>query len=124
MLNYTLTINNTDLTSYVKFDSYATSMSTVYSSPVVTMDGVTHVRKIRSKGTVSFELNPQDAATTKIIAETLLSQPCTVYYFNLQTQTYETANMMMDGQSAEYLALCEAKGLNWNQMSPIELTEL
>lgn len=124
MLNYTLTINNTDLTSYVKFDSYATSMSTVYSSPIVTMDGVTHVRKIRSKSTVSFELNPQDAATTKIIAETLLNQPCSVYYFNLQTQTYETANMMMDDQSAEYLALCEAKGLNWNQMSPIELTEL
>ena len=124
MLNYTLTINNTDLTSYVKFDSYATSMSTVYSSPVVTMDGVTHVRKIRSKSTVSFELNPQDAATTKTIAETLLTQPCSVYYFNLQTQTYETANVMMDDQSAEYLALCEAKGLNWNQMSPIELTEL
>lgn len=124
MLNYTLTINNTDLTSYVKFDSYATSVSTVFSSPIVTMDGVTHVRKIRDKATVSFELNPQDAATTKVIAETLLNQPCSVYYFNLQTQTYETATMMMDDQSAEYLALCEAKGLNWNQMSAIELTEL
>lgn len=124
MLYYTLTVNSTDITNYVKFDSYSTSKVPVYSNSVVTMDGVTHVRQIRSKGAVSFELNPQDAATTKIIAEALLTQPCSVYYFNLQTQTYETVNMMMDEQSAEYLALCEAKGLKWNQLSPIQLTEL
>lgn len=124
MLNYTLKVNNVALTNYVKFDSYSTSKTPVYATPVVTLDGVSHTRCIRHKGSVSFEFNPQNATNTKTIAEALMTQPCEVYYFNLQTQDYETALMQLDEQSAEYLALCKAYGLNWNQIGQITLTEL
>lgn len=124
MLNYTLKVNNVALTDYVKYDSYSTKKTPVYATPVVTLDGVSHTRCIRHKGSVSFEFNPQSATVTKTIAETLMSQPCEVYYYNLQTQTYETAIMQLDDQSADFLVLCKAYGYDWNQIGKITLTEL
>jgi len=124
MLKYTFTINSVEFSTYVKYDSYSTKKIPVYATPVVTLDGVSHTRCIRHKGSVSFELNPQDATTTDTLATALFTQPCTVYYFNLQTQEYETATMQLDEQSADFLVLCKAYGYDWNQIAPITLTEL
>lgn len=124
MLNYTLTVNSVDITSFIERDSYRTSKTPVYSTSVTTMDGVTHVVNLRNKGEVSFALNPQNATDTATICQALLPQPCEVYYFNLQTQAYELANMTLDSQSAEYLSYCLFKNQNWNQLAEITLTEL
>ena len=124
MLDYTLTVNGVDFTGKIERDSYRTSKIPVYSDSVVTLDGVTHIANLRNKGEVSFALNPQAASDTATLCNALLIMPCTVYYFSLQSQSYETARMMLDNQSAEYLSRCLYKGLKWNQMDSITLTEL
>lgn len=124
MLDFTLTINGVDFTNYIKYDTYSTKKTPQYSRTVETIDGVTHVVKKRDVGAVSFELNPQNAENTAIIADALMTQPCEVYYFSLQTQQYETADMRLDDQSAEYLVRCKFLGLKWNQASAVTLTEL
>lgn len=124
MLDYTLTINSVDFTNYVERDSYATSKIPVYSESVLTMDGYTHVANLRNKGEVTFTLNPQNATDTATLCNALLTQPCVVYYFSLQTQHYEQVNMMLDRHSAEYLSRCLYKNQRWNQLEQITLTEL
>ena len=108
----------------VERDSYVTSKIPVYSDSVVTMDGITHLALIRNKGEITFEFNPQNAADTQAACAALLSIPCVVDYFSLQTQAYERANMSIDQQSAQYLSRCLFRGERWNQMTSITLTEL
>lgn len=124
MLDYSLTVNSTDITKYIKYDSYNTKMTPRYSQSIVTLDGVEHISLIRNVASISFEFNPLPASVTQTVASALLSQPCSVTYFNLQTQATTTANMKLDDQSAEYLVLCKAGGLKWNQTAPVTLTEL
>lgn len=124
MLDYTLTVNGTDLTKYVKYDSYSTNKTPMYADPVTTLDGVQHTALIRSVGSVTFELNPQNATDTQIIASALLTQPCAVKYFSLQTQQYEDATMKLTDQSADYLVKCKFLGQKWNQINTITLVEL
>lgn len=124
MIDYTLKINDVDFTGMVERDSYNTSKIPVYSDPVMTMDGITHVALLRNKGELSFEMNPQNATDTETACRALLSSPCKVEYFNLQTQEYETVYMSLSQQSANYLSRCYYKGLRWNQMDSITLTEL
>lgn len=124
MLDYTLTINGVDFTGMVERDSYVTSKIPVYSDSVVTMDGITHLALIRNKGEITFEFNPQNATDTQAACAALLSIPCVVDYFSLQTQAYERANMSIDQQSAQYLSRCLFRGERWNQMTSITLTEL
>lgn len=124
MLDYTLTINGVDFTRFVERDSYNTSKIPVYTESVVTLDGVTHTALIRNKGELRFEMNPQNASDTETACRALLSTPCEVNYFNLQTQEYERAYMTIDQQSANYLSRCYYKGLKWNQMDSITMTEL
>lgn len=124
MLDYTLMINGVDFTNMVERDSYTTAKLPVYSDSVMTMDGVTHIALLRNKGEIHFEFNPQNAADTNAACAALLSMPCTVYYFNLQDQIYEYANMTVDQQSAQYLSRCLYRGERWNQMAAITLTEL
>lgn len=124
MLHYTLTVNGVDFTQFVERDSYATSKIPVYTDSIVTMDGVEHLKLLRNKAEITFSFNPQNAANTKIICEALLNQPCVVYYFNLQTQTYTTANMKIDKQTAQFLSRCLFVGLDWNGLADITLTEL
>ena len=54
MLNYTVTINSVDFTAYIERDSYKTSKVPVYSKSVTTLDGVSHVVKLRNKNKISF----------------------------------------------------------------------
>lgn len=124
MLDYTLTINGVDFTKMVERDSYETRKIPVYSDSVTTMDGVTHVVLLRNKGEVSFEFNPQNSTDTASACAALLSMPCLVRYYNLQTQSYEFANMVIDEQSAQYLSRCLYRGERWSQMDSITLTEL
>lgn len=124
MLDYTLIINEVDFTAWVERDSYNTAMIPVYTDAVVTMDGVTHTALIRTKGEIRFDFNPQNAVNTQAACAALLSTPCVVNYFNLQTQQYERANMTVDQQSAQYLSRCLYRGEKWNQMESITLTEL
>lgn len=124
MLDYTVTINSVDFTSYIERDSYKTAKTPVYSESVMTLDGVTHVVKLRNKNEVYFELNPQNATNMGTLCAALLTIPCSVYFFSLQSQAYETANMVLDKQTAQYLSRCLAGGLKWNQVERIELTEL
>lgn len=124
MLDYTLTINGVDFTSMVERDSYQTRKIPVYSNSVTTLDGVTHVVLIRNKGEIEFEFNPQNAEKTTEACSALLMMPCEVYYFDLLTQDYVYANMVIDQQSAQYLSRCLYRGEKWNQMESIVLTEL
>lgn len=124
MLAYTLTINGVDFTDAIRFDSYSTKKIPVYSQSVQTLDGVTHVALLRNKGQVTFTLNPKNAEDTETLVDALLAIPCTVYYFNLQTQLYETANMTLDEVSADFLARCKFLGKKWSQTDQITLEEL
>lgn len=124
MLDYSLTINNVDFTKYVRYDSYETKKIPVFSEEVVTMDGVKHVSVIRYRGQVTFTLNPQNSTNTGTLVAVLLSHPLSVRYYNLQTQMYEDATMMLDEVSAEYLVKCKFQGQNWSQTDVITLEEL
>lgn len=124
MLDYTLTINGVDFASMIERDSYSTGRVPVFSETVTTMDGVDHVALVRHKGTIRFEFNPQTAAQTATAFQALMTQPCTVYYFCLQTNAYRQATMRLSEMSAAYLSRCLARGLRWNQIDEIELTEL
>lgn len=124
MLDYTLTINGVDFTSMVERDSYRTSKIPVYSESIMTMDGVTHVALLRNKGEISFDLNPQNATDTASACTALLIMPCVVRYYDIQTQAYVNATMVIDQQTAQYLSRCLYKGERWNQMESITLTEL
>lgn len=124
MLDYTLKINGVNFTAMIERDSYQTETIPIYTDRLTTMDGVDHVALLRNKSTLTFEFNPQTAAQTKTACDALLAQPCTVYFFNIQSNAYKTANMTLDGQSAQYLSRCLSRGLRWNQMDPITLTEL
>ena len=124
MLDYTLTINGVNFTAMVERDSYHTARIPVFSESVTTMDGVDHVALLRNKSSLTFEFNPQTTAQTKTAYDALTAQPCTVYFFNIQSNAYKTANMKLDEQSAQYLSRCLSRGLRWNQMDPITLTEL
>ena len=124
MLDYTLTINGVDFTEMVERDSYKTDTVPVFSERFTTMNGVDHTALIRNKKTITFDLNPQTATDTKTACDALSVQPITVYFFDLQANDYGTAKMTLDGQSAQYLSRCLARGLKWNQMDPITLTEL
>lgn len=124
MLDFTLTINGVDFTGMVERDSYSTGRIPVFSETVTTMDGVDHVALVRHKGTIRFEFNPQTTTQTAVACNALMSQPCAVYYYDLQTNAYRTATMRLDEMSAEYLSRCLSRGLRWNQMDEIELTEL
>lgn len=124
MLDYTLTINGVDFTSMVERDSYVTSKIPVYCESIMTMDGVTHVALLRNKGEITFEMNPQNAAQTSAACVALLTMPCVVRYFDLQTQAYVNATMVIEQQTAQYLSRCLYKGERWSQMESITLTEL
>ena len=124
MLDYTLTINGVDFTSMVERDSYVTSKIPVYCESIMTMDGVTHVALLRNKSEITFEMNPQNAAQTSAACVALLTMPCVVRYFDLQTQAYVNATMVIEQQTAQYLSRCLYKGERWNQMESITLTEL
>lgn len=124
MLDFNLTINGVDFKPFIRWDSYSTRKIPVYSQTVTTIDGVEHKTLIRNRGELSFSLNPQNATNTLALASALLTQPCTVNYFSLQTQQYEGAIMALDGQSAEYLVRCKFQGEKWNKFDSITLTEL
>lgn len=124
MLDYTLTINGVDFTPMVERDSYRTSKIPVYSDSVMTMDGITHVALLRNKGEISFDFNPQNATNIETACAALLTMPCAVRYFDLQTQAYVNANMVIDQQTAQYLSRCYYRGERWSQMESITLTEL
>ena len=124
MLDYTLTVNGTDLTNYVLYDSYSTNKTPVYANSVTTLDGVEHTALIRTRGSLTFQLNPQNATITQTIASSLLTQPCSVHYFSLQTQQYEDDTMKLTDQSADYLVKCKFLGQKWNQINTITLVEL
>ena len=124
MLDYTLRINGVDFTQYVERDSFQTRKIPVYSESVVTLDGVTHVALLRNKGEITFEFNPQNADTMTECATALLSQPCEVYYWSLQTQRYETVYMTINQQAAQYLSRCLYRGQRWSQAESVTLTEL
>lgn len=124
MLDYDVLINGVDFTPFIKWDSYSTKKIPVYSQSVTTLDGVTHMTLIRTKGEASFSLNPQNADDTLDIADALLTQPCVVYYFSLQSQDYETARMVIDEQTADYLVRCKFLGEKWNSIAAIHLQEL
>lgn len=124
MLDYTLTINGVNFTAMVERDSYQTARIPVFSESVTTMDGVDHVALLRNKSSLTFEFNPQTTAQTKTACDALMAQPCTVYFFNIQSNAYKTASMTLDEQSAQYLSRCLSRGLHWNQLDPITLTEL
>lgn len=124
MLDYTLTINGVDFTSMIDRDSYQTSRIPIYSERITTIDGVDHIVMLRNKSALSFSLNPQTAAQTKAAYNALIQQPCEVYFFNLQTQEYQSAYMITDRQTAEYLSRCLYKGLKWNQIGPVTFEEL
>lgn len=124
MLDYTLTINAVSFTNLIERDSYKTQKIPVFTNAITTMDGVDHVALVRHKNVISFSLNPQDAAQTAAACAALLTQPCTVNFFSLQSQSYVTARMILDGQSANYLSRCMYQGLRWNQIEEITLTEL
>jgi len=124
MLDYTLTVNGIDIAPMIERDSYHTSKIPVYSESVVTMDGITHTALIRHKGEITFDFNPQNASNTYSACSALLKMPCEVYYYDLQSQSYALANMVIDGQSAQYLSRCLYRGERWSQMASITLTEL
>lgn len=124
MLDYSLRINGVDFTSLVERDSYRTNKIPVYSDSIVTMDGITHVALIRNKSKITFSFNPQNAQNTAMACNALLSMPCEVYFYDLQSQAYAVATMMIDGQSAQYLSRCLYRGERWSQMDSITLTEL
>ncbi len=124
MLDYTVTINGVDFTSMIERDSYQTSRIPIYSERITTIDGVDHIVMLRNKGAMSFSLNPQTAAQTEAAYNALIQQPCEVNYYNLQAQEYQSAYMITDRQTAEYLSRCQYKGLRWNQMGPITFEEL
>lgn len=124
MLDYSLRINGVDFTSLVERDSYRTNKIPVYSDSIVTMDGITHVALIRNKSEITFSFNPQNAQNTAMACNALLSMPCEVYFYDLQSQAYAVATMMIDGQSAQYLSRCLYRGERWSQMDSITLTEL
>ena len=90
----------------------------------MTVDGVTHVKKLRDVGRITFKLNPQNTTTTQTIASALLQQPCAVHYFSLQSGIYENVTMKLDEQSAEYLVRCKFLGEKWTQPAQITLEEL
>lgn len=124
MLNYQFQINGTNFAPYVERDSYNTAMRPVYTNEVVTLDGVSHYANLRNKYEITFEMNPTTAARTAALGNALMVQPCTVYFFSLQTQSYTTATMSLDGHSADYLSRCLSQGQTWNQLAEITLTEL
>ena len=106
MLDYTLTINGVNFTPYIERDSYKTSKIPVYSESVMTIDGYSHVALLRNKNEISFEFNPQNSEDISICANAFLSLPCEVYFYSLQTQQYEYANMTLTQQAAQYLSRC------------------
>lgn len=124
MLDFTLTVNNTNLTNYIKYDSYETKKTPVFSPSVTTLDGVEHIAVVRYRGACRFEFNPQNAETAQTIAAALMTQPLAVRYYSLQTNQYEDANMKLDDQSAEYLAKCKFVGKKWVQIGKVTLEEL
>lgn len=124
MLDYTLTINGVNFMPYIERDSYKTSKIPVYSESVMTIDGYSHVALLRNKNEISFEFNPQNSEDISICANALLSLPCEVYFYSLQTQQYEYANMTLTQQVAQYLSRCLYRGERWNQAELITLTEL
>ena len=124
MLDYTLTINGVDFTPLIERDSYQTSRIPIYSERITTIDGVDHIVMLRNKSALSFSLNPQTAAQTEAAYDALIQQPCEVYFFNLQAQEYQSAYMITDRQTTEYLSRCQYKNLKWNQMGQITYEEL
>lgn len=124
MVSYTFKVNNTDYSGLIERDSYETSLSPVYGETITTMDGVGHTAVLRFRGEVSFELNPSTAANTAAFATDLLNAPVEVQYHCLQRNATVTAQMVLDGVSAQYLSRCLHLGLSWNQISSIKLKEL
>lgn len=124
MLDYTLLINGVDIAPMIERDSYQTRKIPIYSESIVTMDGITHTALLRNKGEITFEFNPQNASDTESVCTALLETPCEVYYYDLQTQAYALANMIIDQQSAQYLSRCLYRGERWSQMEQVTMTEL
>lgn len=124
MVDYTVKINNLSISEDIERDSYQTSTIPVYSDSVQTMDGVEHLVLLRNKGSLSFALNPRTATRTATICTALLTQPCTVAYFDLEANANKNATMSIDQHSAKYLSRCLSQGLKWNEFDTITLTEL
>lgn len=124
MVDYTVKINNLSISDDIERDSYSTSTIHVYTKSVQTMDGVEHFVLLRNKGSVTFKLNPRTASRTQTICTVLMTQPCTVVYFDLETNASKTATMSIDQHTAKYLSRCLSQGLKWNELEEITLTEL
>lgn len=124
MVSFTFKINNTDYSSFVERDSYATSLIPVYSDTVTTLDGVDHKIMKRYKGSVKVGLNPQTAANTAALVADLMVSPVEVKYHCLQRNADVTSLMSVDAVSSDFLSRCLYLGQSWNSVQSITLTEL
>lgn len=124
MISYRFKAGGLDLAPYVERDSYATTVTPVFTDSVTTMDGVDHYSLLRLRGSVTVKLNPQSAAATALICAALLQHPVTVEYFCLQRQAVVVASMRAPAQTAQFLSRCLAGGQCWMQAANITLEEL
>lgn len=124
MISYRFKASGVDLAPYVERDGYTTAVTPVFTDDVTTMDGVAHCSLLRTRGSVTVKLNPQDASSAATICAALLQHPVQVEYFCLQRQDVVVANMRTPTQTAQFLSRCLAGGQRWTQAKNIVLEEM
>lgn len=119
----TFTINGTDFSGLLTKYGYATAYNPVYTSSLITMNGVEHLAYLRHRGSLTVTLKPLTGAQVSALTSALSTGVMTVCYTCMQRNTDVTANMKLDGgDSAEFLLKNASRELYGN--TQLTFTEL
>lgn len=119
-----LTINSHDYKGLVRSgsDNYQTTRKAIYGAKYTDLDGVDHVTLLRYRGGLKVNLMAMSPTTAASLLADLESQPITVTYFCLQTNTTTTEEMTLESTTLSD-ALKRSDG-HWVQQTSLTFSQL
>lgn len=103
MTRFKFTVNGIDFSDIVHKYGYTTDRVPVYGPTVTTIDGVDHLRLIRTKGMLKVPLNPNSESRVAAFCAELQKLPADVEYHSFQAGVDVSETMKLTSMSAEFV---------------------
>lgn len=122
MFKHNIKIGVTDITDVVA--NYETETEPVYTSSVMTMDGIEHKQIIRTRTTLNVVLNPMTLSRAAEVCALLERQPLTVTFYDHATGADRVASMVAEIPTLQTIRGMIHAGARWVEVGEIVLEEL
>lgn len=122
MTKFTFKVNGVDFSDIVSKYGYSTERVAVYGKTVTTLDGVDHVKLLRSRGCLTIKINPVGADRMAEFCNALATLPVEIKYHSFQLGTDVSETMRLSNVSASFVLDTPAK--KWVDGASVKFEQL